>query len=65
MVLRKDHIDRGWVVKKPTSDRLWTALQLFDADGNTMAMFFGERKPRRPKLPDWRALVESLPRLDG
>jgi len=63
--LREDHIAAAWVVKKPTSDGVVTSLELFDADGDTMAMFFGERKPGRPELPDWRALVESLPRLDG
>jgi putative hemin transport protein len=63
--LREDRIAAAWVVKKPTRDGVVTSLELFDAVGDTMAMFFGERKPGRPELPDWRALVESLPRLDG
>ena len=55
--LRADHIDRAWVVKKPTSDGIVTSLELFDVHGETIAMFFGERKPGRPELAAWRNLV--------
>ncbi len=58
--LREDHIASAWVVRKPTSDGLVTSLELFDARGETIAMFFGERKPGRPELCAWRSLVESL-----
>jgi putative hemin transport protein len=58
--LREDHIASAWVVRKPTVDGLVTALELFDADGNVIAMFFGERKPGKPELAEWRALVETL-----
>ncbi len=63
--LREDAIAAAWVVKKPTSDGHVTSLELFDTAGNTMAMFFGERKPGVPELAAWRALVHWLPRLDG
>ena len=43
---------------------LWHAsLELFDRDGEAMAMFFGERKPGKPELEPWRTLVAGLPRL--
>ncbi|KQT42314.1 MULTISPECIES: hemin-degrading factor [unclassified Methylophilus] len=58
--LREDHIASAWVVRKPTVDGLVTALELFDAEGNVIAMFFGERKPGKPELAEWRALVETL-----
>ncbi|HSI29629.1 MAG: hemin-degrading factor [Methylophilus sp.] len=58
--LREDHIASAWVVRKPTVDGLVTALELFDAEGNVIAMFFGERKPGKPELTEWRALVEAL-----
>jgi putative hemin transport protein len=58
--LREDHIASAWVVSKPTVDGLVTALELFDAEGNVIAMFFGERKPGKPELAEWRALVETL-----
>ena len=58
--LREDHIASAWVVKKPTTDGLVTSLELFDADGDTIAMFFGERKPGKPELCEWRALIDNL-----
>lgn len=62
--LREDRIAAAWVVRKPTSDGLVTSLELFDAAGETIAMLFGERKPGRPELAAWRALVDLLPRLE-
>ena len=58
--LREDHIHSAWVVRKPTSDGLVTSLELFDMQGDTIAMFFGERKPGRAELCAWRDLVDSL-----
>ena len=58
--LREDHIASSWVVKKPTVDGLVTSLELFDAEGASIAMFFGERKPGKPELCEWRALIENL-----
>jgi putative hemin transport protein len=58
--LREDHIASAWVVRKPTSDGLVTSLELFDAQGETIAMFFGERKPGRPELCAWRELIDGL-----
>jgi putative hemin transport protein len=58
--LREDHIAGAWVVRKPTVDGLVTSLELFDAQGETIAMFFGERKPGRPELCAWRELIDGL-----
>jgi putative hemin transport protein len=58
--LREDHIVQAWAVRKPTSDGLVSSVELFDEHGETIAMFFGERKPGRPELCDWRRLVDSL-----
>lgn len=62
--LRTDLIDTAWVVRKPTADGIVTAVEVFDAAGELMAMFFGERKPGQAELPAWRELVAGLPRLD-
>jgi putative hemin transport protein len=62
--LREDHVASAWVVRKPTVDGLVTSLELFDAEGQTIAMFFGERKPGRPELGDWRRLVGRLVHQD-
>ena len=57
--LRSDLIASAWIVRKPTTDGLVTSLELFDAQGETIAMFFGERKPGRPERCAWRQLVEG------
>jgi putative hemin transport protein len=58
--LREDHIASAWVVRKPTADGIVTSLELFDAAGETIAMFFGERKPGRPELAAWRRITGGL-----
>jgi putative hemin transport protein len=58
--LREDHVASAWVVRKPTSDGLVSSLELFDAAGEPIAMFFGERKPGRPELCAWRELLEGV-----
>jgi putative hemin transport protein len=58
--LREDHIDQAWVVKKPTRDGLVHSLELFDAQGATIAMLFGERKPGRAERCGWRTLLATL-----
>lgn len=58
--LRKDAIARVWVVEKPTKDGIVTSVEVFDASGEVMAMFFGARKPGTPELAAWRDLVAHL-----
>ncbi len=58
--LRIDMIAQSWVVKKPTLDGMVTSLELYDADGEMMAQFFGERKPGKPELLAWRNIVAHL-----
>lgn len=63
--MREDAIAEAWIVEKPTSDGVVTSVEAFDADGTLMAMFFGARKPGVPERKEWRALVSTLPRLEG
>lgn len=58
--LREDHVASAWVVRKPTVDGVVTSLELFDGDGEVLAMFFGERKPGRPELCAWRRIADGL-----
>ncbi|MDC6299948.1 hemin-degrading factor, partial [Ralstonia solanacearum] len=58
--VRGDLIDRAWVVCKPTSDGVVTSLELFDAQGGTIAMLFGARKPGEPERPAWRDTLRGL-----
>lgn len=60
--LREDRIAGAWVVRKPTDDGVVTSLEVFDSRGETIAMLFGERKPGKPEIEDWRALAESQPK---
>lgn len=58
--LREDHIASAWLVRKPTSDGLVSSLELFDAEGRTIAMFFGERKPGQAERCEWRQILAGV-----
>lgn len=58
--LRQDAIHESWLVVKPTDDGPVHSIELFDAEGGLIAMFFGERKPGKPELGAWRQLAQSL-----
>lgn len=53
----------AWIVRKPTTDGTVTAVEIYDAAGETVALLFGKRKPGEKELGSWRELVASLPRL--
>lgn len=61
--LRADHVREAWLVRKPTSDGIVSSLELFDGDGETIALMFGARKPGKPEDGRWRELLAGLPRL--
>lgn len=58
--LREDQIASAWIVRKPTDDCFVTSLELFDEDGETIAMIFGKRKPGQREDAAWRDIVSSL-----
>lgn len=59
--LRADRIATSWVVAKPTRAGVVSSLELFDADGETIALFFRKRDDRaQAEDPAWGALLESL-----
>ena len=58
--LQMDSVAQAWLVRKPTDDGIVTSVELFNDDGEAIAMFFGERKPGKPELSTWRALVDDL-----
>ena len=62
--LREDMIQNAWIVSKPTDDGVVTSVEVFDTDGDLMAMFFGSRKPGIPELQAWRDIAARLPRLN-
>lgn len=61
MHLREDHADTVWIVKKPTTDGVVTAIEVFDAKKEMIVQFFGLRKPGIPEREEWRQLLEELP----
>ncbi len=52
-----------FVVRKPTADGIVTSLELFDQNGQLIVYFFGARKPGKPELTEWRAIVDQLSSL--
>lgn len=58
--LKTDGIAQTWVVEKPGVDGVVTSVEVFDADGEMIAQFFGKRKPGSPELEAWRTLVARL-----
>lgn len=58
------HVDQSglksaWIVKKPTSDGVVTSLELFNNDGENVALLFGKRKPGVPEMTEWRDLLND------
>jgi putative hemin transport protein len=58
--LQMESVAQAWLVRKPTDDGIVTSVELFNDDGEAIAMFFGERKPGKPELGTWRALADDL-----
>lgn len=63
MHLREDLVDTVWVVKKPTTEGIVTAIEAFDRNKEMIAQFFGLRKPGIPELQKWRELVDGLEKV--
>ena len=63
--LRMDHIVECWVVRKPTVDGHVTSLEAYDARGEMIIQFFGPRKEGIAERPEWRAILDGLPRPDS
>lgn len=62
--LRMDLFAHAYVVRKPTRDGEVTSLECYDAAGELIVQFFGERKPGKPELAAWAELALSLPDLE-
>lgn len=60
MHMRMDLIDSAWVVRKSTTEGDVTSIELFDADRNLVAQFFGLRKPGIREKLEWRDIVTQL-----
>ncbi len=58
--IREEAITQAWIVRKPTTDGLVTALECYDAKGEQLIQLFGKRKPGIPELESWRELVQNV-----
>lgn len=55
-----DQIGHIWLVRKPTADGLVSSLEVYDNNGQQLAMMFGKRDNGKPELPQWRFLLDLL-----
>jgi putative hemin transport protein len=60
--LRLDHIAEAWAVRKPTRDGHVSSLEAYAADGEMIIQFFGKRKEGSDERPEWRRIIEALPK---
>lgn len=58
--IREEAITQAWIVRKPTTDGMVTALECYDAKGEQLIQLFGERKPGIPELASWQELVQDV-----
>jgi len=58
--LRDRGVVRVFSVRKPTEDGIVTSIEAFDDRNRNVLLMFGERKPGKPELEQWRALVARI-----
>ncbi len=58
--LRDSAIASSWIVRKPTKDGIVTALEVFDAENNTIALLFGVRHEGTPEDQRWVSLLQPF-----
>jgi putative hemin transport protein len=58
--VREDRIESVWSVRKPTTDGVVTALEVYADDGSEMTVLYGKRKPGQPESDVWRSLIASV-----
>ena len=59
--VKDEGIKRAFVVRKPTADGDVTSLELYDAEGETVALLFSKRKPGQIEVEPWREMLRALP----
>jgi putative hemin transport protein len=60
MHLRDAGVARVFSVRKPTEDGVVTSIEAFDEQGRNILLMFGARKPGKPELEEWRAIVSRV-----
>lgn len=60
MSIERNEIKHIYIVRKPTTDGIVSAVELFNAKGEIIAQFFGERKRNTPELKIWSEILTSF-----
>lgn len=55
-----EQISHLWLVRKPTVDGLVTSLEMYDNNGQQLALMFGQRDNGKPESEQWRQLLDQL-----
>ena len=58
--VRTEGLAQCWRVRRPSADGDVNALDCFNQHGRLVLTLFGERKPGKPELPEWRAHLDAL-----
>lgn len=61
--INQAEIASAWIVKKPTDDGIVSSLEIFNRQGENVALFFGKRKPGIPEKEEWRELLATVESL--
>lgn len=61
--INQNEIASAWIVKKPTDDGTVSSLEIFNKQGENVALFFGKRKPGIPEKEEWRELLSTVEAL--
>ncbi len=60
MHLRTDLVAEVWIVRKPTSEGVLTAFEIYDAAGEQICLLLGTRERGAPEREDWRAALDTV-----
>lgn len=62
--VREDQLASAWVVRKPTRDGVVSSLELYNAQGETVALLFGLRKEGQQVMAKWNEVLAVLPEIE-
>jgi putative hemin transport protein len=63
--LNESGITDAWIVRKPTTDGLVTALECYDSEGKQVVQLFGKRKPGIPELDAWKEIAREVESMNS
>ena len=58
--IREDRVNSAWVVQKPTRHGRVVSLELYDLQGETIALLFARRKQGHATVEAWNAALAAL-----